>query len=261
MRHKEGSFKGQERLQHLLPALATGGCATGHPPWSRTASASKRPLPEPGRVLRAARLLGLRARSPRPRKVRRRTVQVEATTTTSADLKTFFDLIRKEKPGEDIFLIGHSMGASIATAYAAQYQGELAGLVAVGRRHRDRQGAAASRGPRARRHAVARSCRGRGLPQRPAGLSRSATGGSRFRHGPDARRSAGDRRAPYTADPGHGRRRVAAGRRPAQRGPVRDVASRDKTLKLYPDLLHEIFNEPEWPDVMTDLEAWLDKHI
>ena len=39
------------------------------------------------------------------------------------------------------------------------------------------------------------------------------------------------------------------------------VASRDKTLKLYPELLHEIFNEPEWPDVMVDLEEWLDKHV
>jgi lysophospholipase len=35
------------------------------------------------------------------------------------------------------------------------------------------------------------------------------------------------------------------------------IGSRDKTLKLYEGLLHEIFNEPEHPQVLADLEAWL----
>ena len=39
------------------------------------------------------------------------------------------------------------------------------------------------------------------------------------------------------------------------------IASKDKTLKLYEGLLHEIFNEPEHPQVLADLEAWLKSHL
>ena len=39
------------------------------------------------------------------------------------------------------------------------------------------------------------------------------------------------------------------------------VGSPDKTLKLYEGLLHEIFNEPEHPQVMADLAAWLEAHV
>jgi lysophospholipase len=39
------------------------------------------------------------------------------------------------------------------------------------------------------------------------------------------------------------------------------IGSKDKTLKLYEGLLHEIFNEPEHPLVMADLEAWLEAHL
>ncbi len=38
------------------------------------------------------------------------------------------------------------------------------------------------------------------------------------------------------------------------------IASKDKTLKLYEGLQHEIFNEPEHPQVMADLEKWLEAH-
>src|SRR5215204_5380758 len=36
------------------------------------------------------------------------------------------------------------------------------------------------------------------------------------------------------------------------------AASADKTLKLLPGLRHEIFNEPEGPEVIADVIAWLD---
>lgn len=36
------------------------------------------------------------------------------------------------------------------------------------------------------------------------------------------------------------------------------VSSTDKTLKIYPELYHEIFNEPERAQVFADIEAWLD---
>ncbi len=39
------------------------------------------------------------------------------------------------------------------------------------------------------------------------------------------------------------------------------IGSKDKTLKIYEDLLHEIFNEPEHPQVLADMEAWLEAHL
>lgn len=39
------------------------------------------------------------------------------------------------------------------------------------------------------------------------------------------------------------------------------VSSPDKTLKIYPDLYHEIFNEPERLDVFADIERWLAERL
>ena len=39
------------------------------------------------------------------------------------------------------------------------------------------------------------------------------------------------------------------------------VSSEDKTLKIYPGLYHEIFNEPERMQVFADLQAWLDQRL
>ena len=39
------------------------------------------------------------------------------------------------------------------------------------------------------------------------------------------------------------------------------VSSEDKTLKLYPGLYHEIFNEPEQEAVLADMSTWLETHL
>ena len=39
------------------------------------------------------------------------------------------------------------------------------------------------------------------------------------------------------------------------------VGSVDKTLKIYPGLFHEIYNEPEQDTVLGDLVAWFDAHV
>lgn len=39
------------------------------------------------------------------------------------------------------------------------------------------------------------------------------------------------------------------------------VASTDKSLKLYPGLYHEIFNEPEKDAVLDDMTNWLEEHL
>lgn len=39
------------------------------------------------------------------------------------------------------------------------------------------------------------------------------------------------------------------------------VASKDKQLKIYPELYHEIFNEPERNRVIGDVTTWIAKHL
>jgi len=39
------------------------------------------------------------------------------------------------------------------------------------------------------------------------------------------------------------------------------VSSADKTLKIYPGLFHEIYNEPEQDAVLDDLVGWFDAHV
>jgi acylglycerol lipase len=39
------------------------------------------------------------------------------------------------------------------------------------------------------------------------------------------------------------------------------VGSRDKTIKIYPGLYHEIHNEPDREIMFKDLEAWLNTHL
>jgi alpha-beta hydrolase superfamily lysophospholipase len=39
------------------------------------------------------------------------------------------------------------------------------------------------------------------------------------------------------------------------------AASKDKTLKVYEGLYHEVFNEPERDLVLKDVEYWLEQHI
>lgn len=39
------------------------------------------------------------------------------------------------------------------------------------------------------------------------------------------------------------------------------ASSKDKTIKIYEGLYHEVFNEPERARVLKDVETWLDVHI
>jgi acylglycerol lipase len=39
------------------------------------------------------------------------------------------------------------------------------------------------------------------------------------------------------------------------------AGSKDKTLKIYEGLYHEIFNEPEHPQVLKDVETWLEARV
>jgi acylglycerol lipase len=193
------------------------------------------------------------------------------------DLKTFFDMVRKDSKNTKIFLFGHSLGGTIATAYAVEHQDELAGLMVSG----SSLVPAPSVSPALLAMAGVVSAL---LPKMGVTLL-DASAISRDQAVVDA----------YVNDP-----LVFRGKIPARTGaelarmwkqlpeqmpriklPIlimhgfadqlsdprgskllfERVGSKDKTLKLYDNCYHEICNEPEREQVFADMETWLKKHI
>jgi acylglycerol lipase len=195
-------------------------------------------------------------------------VQVDSFDDYLVDLKTFFDLVRSENEGRKVFLVGHSMGAGIATAYVLQHQHELDGLVLSG------GGITPTDSARAARVAAA-------TPPRTGGLATTLSRDPKvveaylsdplvYTGPPPERRSAlsglrsqlpdrvGEIRLPILIMAGAA---SPLGDGPRSQALFEDVGSKDKILKLYPELMHEIFNEPEHPAVFADMEAWLEKRL
>ncbi len=193
------------------------------------------------------------------------------------DLKTFFGKVRKEHPGAKIFLVGHSMGGTIATAYAIEHRKELAGLILSGASLIVTSSVSPALLAIAGVIAAV-------LPKMGVTVL-DASAISRDKAVVDA----------YVNDP-----LVFRGKIPARMGaelvkvwrklpeqmpeiklPVlimhgsadklsdpagskllyERAGSKDMTLKLYDGFYHEIFNEPEHKQVMADVEAWLTKHL
>jgi alpha-beta hydrolase superfamily lysophospholipase len=185
-------------------------------------------------------------------------VQVDRFSDYVDDLKTMFDIARGENREKKIFLVGHSMGSAISLLYAARFQDALAGLVTSG-------------------GGIARP--GETQPSRPAGqpldtgfLSRDPRVIKAYVNDPLVYRG------PIPPRLGGMMSDVAAAvpliTLPAlvmagddvpdgarSRTLFEALASSDKTLKLYAGLRHEIFNEPEHPQVMADLAEWLDDRV
>jgi alpha-beta hydrolase superfamily lysophospholipase len=193
------------------------------------------------------------------------------------DLKTFFDMVRKDNKNARIFLFGHSLGGTIATAYAVEHQEDLAGLILSG----------SSLVPTTSVSPALLAMAGivSALLPKMGVTVLDASFISRDKAVVDA----------YVNDP-----LVFRGKVPARTGaelarmwkqlpeqmpriklPVlimhgfadqlsdprgskllfERVGSKDKTLKLYDNCYHEICNEPEREQVFVDMETWLTKHI
>jgi len=193
------------------------------------------------------------------------------------DLKAFFDIIRGGHSGTRIFLVGHSMGATIALAYTVQHQKDLAGVVLSGVGLK--AGSSITPLQRAAVPIVSRL-----FPKMGVSVL-DATAISQDKAVVDA----------YVNDPlvyrGKIRARLGAEmlktiqKLPSQVSTVslpilimhgtRDrlcdpegsrllyerVGSKDKTLKFYEGFHHEIFNEPGHNQVLADTAAWLEAHL
>lgn len=194
-----------------------------------------------------------------------------------SDLSTFLGIIRRRHQDARIFVVGHSMGGTVATAYAAEHQGEFDGLILSGALLR--VSADISWGLIFIARLLSLLLPGMGL------------------YVIDASAISQDRAvvAAYLADPlvycGKIRARLGAELvktmqlLPSQVSRIKlpilimhggadrlsppqgsrilyeRVGSEDKTLKLYEGFYHEIFNEPGHKQVFADMESWLATHI
>ncbi|MGL4305550.1 MAG: lysophospholipase, partial [Mycobacteriaceae bacterium] len=193
------------------------------------------------------------------------------------DLQTLFTIVAQEYPARKQFLLGHSMGGAVALSYALDHQQDLAGLMLSG------PAVVVHQGIPAPVLAVGKFL-GKYFPRVPV-QSLDATAVSRdpavvmaykvdplVHHGkiPAAIASAMIKasegfpdRLPSLTVPvllQHG----TADRLTNVAGSqlIADLASsEDLTLKTYQGLFHEIFNEPEQEQVLTDLVEWLQPRI
>ncbi|MGL5909344.1 MAG: lysophospholipase, partial [Phycicoccus sp.] len=217
------------------------------------------------------------------------------------DLRAVTALVREENPGLPLFLLGHSMGSSLARAYVIEDGRDLAGLVLSGTA--GDPGALGKVGLGiARAEARVRGDRHVSTIMNSLMFGRYNRAFAPTRTDFDWLSRDGDEVDAYVADAkcgntftsgffvdlvsGHAavndRRQVARVRRDlpvlllagdqdpvGARGKgvvqVRDqylsAGLRDVTMTLYPGARHEIFNETNRDEVTADLLAWLDAHL
>lgn len=194
------------------------------------------------------------------------------------DLKQYLDQVKTAQPGKKIYLYGHSLGSLIALVFTLRYQSELAGLITSGA-------------------TLAVEASQPGFLIAMAGVLNSVIPKTAITPLPTSYLSHDPVQVEaYETDPlnYHGNVRVRIGHLIVQNSRMvkaraseitlpllvlhgaedkicppagseilyRGASSKDKTLKLYPGLFHEIHNETaaEQKIVLDDIAAWLNQH-
>lgn len=189
------------------------------------------------------------------------------------DLKTFFDIVRVEHPDAKIFMVGHSMGGTVATTYAVRYQRGLAGMVLSGASLKPGTSTSSPLAPLAPVLSILTPRLGIAVLDASA-ISRDKAVVDAYVNDPLVYR--GKMTCRFGAEMFKTMRRLPSdmsqislpilimhgtadklGDPDGSRLLYERASSTDKTLKLYDGFYHEIFNEPEHQRVMADMEAWL----
>lgn len=193
------------------------------------------------------------------------------------DLRTFFNMVRSEHGDTKTFLIGYSMGGTIATAYTVHHQHELAGLMLSG------AGLKVGSSWSSVLVAIGRMLSPM-LPKMgvialvPSTISQDKDvvdavlddplcyqGKIRARLGTELVKTI--QKLPQQMTWLHLPILIMHGTADRICDPEGSqmlyelASSKDKTLKLYEGFYHEIFNEPEHEQVFADMEAWLAARI
>ena len=193
------------------------------------------------------------------------------------DLKTFLNIVRSKYHDTKIFIVGHSVGGTIATAYAVRHQDEFDGLILSGATLS--LGASVSSGliivarilslllPKMGLYIIDASA----ISQDKSVVETYVNDPLVYRGRIQARLGAELIKAMQILPRQmskidlpilimHGTADQLSDPKGSQML-FEQVSSRDKTLKLYADFYHEIFNEPGREQVFADMESWLVAHI
>jgi len=189
----------------------------------------------------------------------------------------YFDKIRESQPDTPVFLVGHSLGGLIASVYLFDHQAELAGAILSGPLTKVPVGTSAglifmgkilsSLLPRV----GIMQLDAQGVSKDPAVVKAYLDDPLVYNGKITARLAAemlkamqrvtaevGKIELPLLLLQGSDDRLVD----PDGAQMLYDtVSSTDKTLKIYPGLHHEVYNEPEREEVFKDVEAWLEKRL
>jgi alpha-beta hydrolase superfamily lysophospholipase len=192
------------------------------------------------------------------------------------DLKTFYDMVRKDNPSKKIILYGHSMGGLIAVCYALQHQTEIDGLVISAPALK--AGESITPATIALAKIISAVAPKLGLQSLPsADLSHDKAVVEAYDNDPLVYR--GKVTARLGAEMLGTMSKIEA-QLPSITLPLlilqgsddklvnqdgakmcyAKAGSKDKTLKIYDGFYHEVHNEPGNARVFADLEAWLASH-
>jgi alpha-beta hydrolase superfamily lysophospholipase len=192
-------------------------------------------------------------------------------------LEKYFDMIRGWQPIKPIFLVGHSMGGLISSAYLLEHQDEFTGAVlsGPGTKVPDNVSNAVIFAGKILSVVMPRAgiiqLDAEGICRDPAVVDAYVndplvyTGKITARLGAEMLKtiqhvtgSAIKIRLPIMIVQGGSDKLVD----PSGAQLLYDsVSSEDKTIKIYDGLYHEVFNEPEHLQVLDDVKVWLDSHL
>jgi alpha-beta hydrolase superfamily lysophospholipase len=204
-------------------------------------------------------------------------VYVERFQDYTKTLKQYFDMIKGWQPGKPVFLIGHSMGGLISTAYLLEHQDELAGAILSG---------PGIKVPDNISKAVILSGKILSVVMPKAGIiqldaesvsrdpavvdayitdplvyTRKVTarlGAEMLKTMQHVTESAAGIRLPIMIVQGGADKLVD----PSGTQMLYDsIGSEDKTIEIYDGFYHELFNEPEHGQVLDDVAGWIEAHL
>lgn len=192
------------------------------------------------------------------------------------DLHLLFAEVARRHPGTKPFLIGHSMGAMIALAYALDHQADLRGLVLSGTPVLPGKGiprpaiAVAKVLGRIAPGAPVQTLPSQYISKDPEVVARydadplvhhgkvpAGLGGAMLTTMGDFRRRLPTLTLPTLVLHGAEDRLVD---QESSRLIAQLAGSKDLTLQVYEGLHHEVYNEPEREQVLDDLVGWLKAH-
>jgi alpha-beta hydrolase superfamily lysophospholipase len=194
------------------------------------------------------------------------------------DLDIFIDLVQSRHPASKIFLLGHSLGGTIATLYAASHQEKLDGMMLSAPTLKFNNSISQRQRFMARILSRVAPCVGvtrleaNSISQDPAIVKAYTrdplvyTGKISARMGVEMMEAIEEtipEVMPLISLP----ILIMQGTEDRLSHPdsgkfiYDSISSKDKTLKRYDGLFHEIFNEPRHVVVIADMRKWLDEHI